>query len=96
MKYADLTSRMEAPKREKLSNTLLDLVLDSGNADKLTSGLARFLMDAARRDELAKETGLENLLEASALLEPEKTPTTLESQGFPELASELRKAIEKR
>ena len=96
MKYANLTSRMEAPKREKLSNTLLDLVLDSGNADKLTSGLARSLMHAARADELAKETGLENLLEASALLEPEKTPATLESQGFPELASELKKAIEKR
>jgi len=94
-KYADLTGTMEVSKREKLSDILLDLILDSGNADKLTAGLARSLMDAAREEELAAENGLEKLLEASALLEPDKAAATLEAQGFPELANELKKAAGK-
>jgi hypothetical protein len=95
LRYAHLTSRMEASRREKLSDILLDLILESGNADKLTAGLGRSLMDAARGDELANENGLEKLLEASALLEPEKAAATLEAQGFPELANELKKAAGK-
>lgn len=95
MRYADMTQRIEASKRENLSNSLLDLILESGNADKLTPELARSLMDAALGKALSKGTGLETLLDASALLEPEKTPATLEAQGFPELASELKKSIGK-
>ena len=94
-KYGGVTGKMEASSREKLSSSLLDLILDSGNADKLTPELAHSLMDAARDDQLSRETGLERLLEASALLEPEKAPATLEAQGFPELASELKKSIGK-
>ena len=95
LKYAELTGRMEASRREKLSDILLDLILESGNADKLSSGLARSLMDSAQADELAAENGLERLLEASALLEPDKAAATLEAQGFPELANELKKAAGK-
>jgi hypothetical protein len=95
VRYGGVTGKMEASKREKLSSSLLDLILDSGNADKLTPELARSLMDAARGDGLSGEDGLEKLLEAGALLEPEKAPATLEAQGFPELASELKKSIGK-
>ena len=95
MRYAEATRKMDASKREKLSDSLLDLILDSGNADKLTTELARSLIDAARGDKLSSETGLEILLEASALLEPERAPATLETQGFPELANELKKPIGK-
>jgi len=52
-------------------------------------------MDAAREEELAAENGLEKLLEASALLEPDKAAATLEAQGFPELANELKKTAGK-
>ena len=90
MRYADMTQRIEASKRENLSNSLLDLILESGNADKLPPELARSLMDAARGQRLSMETGLETLLDAGVLLEPEKTPATVEAQGFPELASELK------
>jgi len=95
LKYAEVTRKMDASKREKLSDSLLDVILDSGNADKLTTELARSLIDAAREDKLSSETGLDMLLEAGALLEPEKVPATLEAQGFPELASELKKSIAK-
>ncbi len=91
MKYAEVARRIDPSKREKLSDSLLDLILDSGNADKLTTELARSLIDAARGDRLSSETGLEILLEAGALLEPEKAPATLDAQGFADLAGELKK-----
>lgn len=95
MKFLDLTKEIEPAKREKLSDGLLDLILDSTSADKLTAELARSLVDAARRDELASDTGLAILLEAGSLVEPEKARATLEAHGFAELAGELRKATGK-
>ena len=95
MRYVEAMEKVDRSKREKLSDILLDLILDSGNADKLTSELARSLIDAAQENMLSSENGLEILLEAGALLEPDKSPATLETQGFPELASELKKTIGK-
>jgi len=95
LRYVEPTAKIDPSKREKLSDSLLDLILDSGNADRLTPELARSLMDAARRRELSTETGLQILLKAGALLEPEKTTGTLEAEGFLELASELKKSIGK-
>jgi len=69
----------------------LDLILDSGNADRLTPELGRPLIDAARGNKLSTGSGLAILLEAGALLEPEKASAALEAQGFPELATELKK-----
>jgi len=95
LRYVEATGRMDPSRREKLSDILLDLILDSGNADKLTPELARPLIDAARADGLSNKTGLEILLEAGALLEPEKAAAALEAQGFAELASELKKSVRK-
>lgn len=95
MKYVEATERVDPSKREKLSDILLDLILDSGNADKLTPELGRPLIDAARANKLSSESGLALLLEAGALLEPEKAPAALEAQGFPELATELKKPVMK-
>lgn len=95
LRYVEAMGKVDRSKREKLSDILLDLILDSGNADKLTPELARSLIDAARGNMLSSENGLEILLEAGALLEPDKSPATLETQGFPELASELKKTIGK-
>jgi hypothetical protein len=95
LRFLDLTKEITPAKREKLSDSLLDLILDSGSADKLTAELARSLVDAARRDELASDRGLAILLEAGSLIEPEKAPASLEAQGFAELAGELKKATGK-
>jgi len=95
LKYVEATERVDPSKREKLSDILLDLILDSGNADKLTPELGRPLIDAARGNELSSGSGLAILLEASALLEPEKAPAALDAQGFPELAAELKKHVVK-
>lgn len=95
LKYLEETKRVDHMKREKLSDILLDLILDSGNADKLAPELARPLIDAAQGSNLSSENGLAILLEAGALLEPEKAPAALEAQGFPDLANELKKAVGK-
>jgi hypothetical protein len=95
LKYLQATEGVDPSKREKLSDILLDLILDSGNADKLTPELARPLIDAAQGNKLWSATGLAILLEAGALLEPEKAPAALETQGFPDLATELKKTIGK-
>jgi len=91
-RYLEATRKIDSSKRERLSDILLDLILDSGNADKLTPESARSLIDASREDKLRSASSLGTLLEAGVLLEPEKTPATLEAQGFSELASELRKS----
>jgi len=95
LRYVEAVGKVDGSKREKLSDTLLDLILDSGNADKLTPELARSLIDAARGNVLSSEKSLGILLEAGALLEPDKSLAILEAQGFPELASELKKIIGK-
>jgi hypothetical protein len=95
LKYIEAAGNVHLSKREKLSDILLDLILDSGNADKLTPELARPLIDTARGNKLSSESGLAMLLEAGVLLEPEKAPAALEAQGFPELATQLKKPIAK-
>ncbi len=72
------------------SEKLIDIVLNSSNAEKMPSDLAKTILYYWQRDQLATEVGLQRLLEATMILEPEKTIETIESLGLPELVIMLK------
>jgi len=83
----------ELPKSqlEEASVKLIDLTLNSKNAKKISSKLAKNILYLWQRDQLDTPKGVESLLEAAAIAEPEKTSTYLrEELGMQE---DLLKAI---
>ena len=73
-----------------MSEELIDITLNSTNAEKLPSDLAKTILYYWQRDQLATEVGLQRLLEATMLLEPEKTIELMDSLGMPELVIMLK------
>jgi hypothetical protein len=74
---------------EKTADTLIDLILNSQNASKLSSNLARSILRQWQSDQLATEMGLSVLLEASFELEPQKTLETCTGLGLGKVAEVL-------
>lgn len=72
---------------EATSERLIDIVLNSPNANKMPSGLAKTILYYWQRDQLATEVGLQRLLEASITVDPEKTIDVLRELGFQELVT---------
>ena len=75
------------------SEKLIDLILESSNASKMPSNLAKTILYYWQRDQLATEIGLQRLLEASINLEPEKTINTLDELGLTELVITLKETM---
>jgi len=75
------------------SEKLIDLVLNSPNASKMPSDLAKTILYYWQRDQLATEVGLQRILEASMILEPEKTITLMEELGLPAIVVMLRETL---
>lgn len=76
----------------EVSERLVDIVLNSPNAGKMPSDLAKTILYYWQRDQLATEVGLQRLLEASMLLELEKTISLMEELGVPEILIMLKEA----
>ncbi|UCE95283.1 MAG: hypothetical protein JSV51_06000 [Candidatus Bathyarchaeota archaeon] len=74
---------------EATSEKLIDIVLNSPNANKMPSGLAKTILYYWQRDQLATEIGLQRLLEASMMIDPDKTTSILKELGFQELVTVL-------
>lgn len=94
MDYRKLVEGIPVAKRELLSNKLIDLLLSSKNDEKMPSQLATTILHHWQNDILISESGLTALLEAAALLEPDKTIETftqLELTGFAEQIKEAAK-----
>jgi hypothetical protein len=69
---------------------LIDIVLNSPNASKMPSDLAKTILYYWQRDQLVTEVGLQRLLEASMILEPEKTIGSIEELGMSDVAIKLK------
>jgi len=92
MDYRKLVETIPVAKRETVSNKLIDLILSSKNDEKMPSQLASTILHHWQNDILISESGLTALLEAAALLEPEKTIeafTQLELAGLAEQIKEV-------
>jgi hypothetical protein len=72
------------------SEKLIDIVLNSPNASKMPSDLAKTILYYWQRDQLSSEIGIQKLLEAAMILEPEKTIQTMEELGLPEVVAILK------
>lgn len=75
------------------SEKLVDIVLNSQNASKMPSDLAKTILYYWQRDQLSSEIGIQKLLEAAMLLEPEKTIQVMEELGLPEVVATLRETL---
>ena len=75
------------------SEKLIDLVLNSPNASKMPSDLAKTILYYWQRDQLATEIGLYRILEASMILEPEKTISLMEELGLPAIVVMLKETL---
>jgi len=75
------------------SEKLIDIILNSPNASKMPTELAKTILYHWQRGQLVTETGLECLLEASVILEPEKTISSLEELGLSEIAAKLKEKL---
>ena len=72
------------------SEKLVDIALNSPNASKMPSDLAKTILYYWQRDQLATEVGLQRLLEASMILEPNKTISLMEELGLSEIVVMLK------
>lgn len=75
---------------EAASEKLIDIVLNSPNAKKMPSGLAKTILYYWQRDQLATEVGLERLLEATTIIDLEETITALNALGLSEIVTVLQ------
>lgn len=78
---------------DEASEKLIDIVLNSPNASKMPSDLAKTILYYWQRDQLTTEVGLQRLLEASTLLEPEKTINAMEELGLAEIVVMLKETL---
>jgi hypothetical protein len=74
---------------EATSEKLIDIVLNSPNAARMPSGLAKTILYYWQRDQLATEIGIQRLLEASTHIDLEKTIEVLKELGLQEVVAVL-------
>lgn len=93
MELSNVAKKFPASIREIVVEKLMDLILNSKNAGNMPSGLAKTILYYWQRDVLTTDVGMERLLEAAVLLEPEATVTTLGTElGLQEVAIMLKEA----
>ena len=78
MSYKKIVEMIPVEKREELSDKLLNYLLKSKKEKKMPSSLAKCFLSQWQTGSFDDEVGLAVLLEATALLEPEKTNEFLE------------------
>jgi len=90
MDYRTVVESVPPAKRVMLSDKLVDLILTSKNDDKMPSHLASTILRNWQQDVLESESGLTTLLEASLLLEPEKTVTVFTEMEMTSIADQIK------
>jgi len=95
MPLEDISRNIPTSLRSVASEKLIDTILNSLNASKMPSDLAKTILYHWQRDQLSTEVGLQRLLEASMILEPDKTISLMEELGLSEIALMLKKTLQK-
>jgi len=78
--YKKIVEMIPVEKREELSDKLLNYLLKSKKEKKMPSSLAKCFLSQWQTGSFDDEVGLAVLLEATALLEPEKTTEFFEQE----------------
>jgi hypothetical protein len=93
MAMEKIARKIPASLWNEASEKLVDLILNSPNAGNMPSDIAKTILYYWQRDQLATEIGLQRLLEAAMILEPERTMNLMEELGVPEIAVMLKEAV---
>ena len=94
MSYKKIVKMIPVEKREELSDKLLNYLLKSKKEKKMPSSLAKCFLSQWQTGSFDDEVGLAVLLEATVLLEPEKTTEFLEQElQLAEVAKALKEAV---
>ena len=80
MTYKKIVKMIPVEKREELSDKLLNYLLKTKKEKNMPSSLAKCFLSQWQTGGFDDEVGLAVLLEATALLEPEKTIEFLEQE----------------
>ncbi len=80
MTYNKMVKSIPKENREKLSDRLIDTILKSKRVDKMPDRLAKNILSRWSQGPLTDDDSLAELLEASVLLEPEKTVESLKQK----------------
>jgi hypothetical protein len=89
--YKKIVKMIPVEKREQLSDKLLNYLLKAKKEKKMPSSLAKCFLSQWQTGGFDDEVGLAVLLEATALLEPEKTTEFLEQElQLAEVATALK------
>ena len=90
MDLSRFASMIPESKRKTLSDKLVDFILTSKSDDKMPSAVANSVLHNWQQNLLESELGLTVLLEASVLLEPEKTVAAFNELQLANIADEIR------
>ncbi|MEM2905649.1 MAG: hypothetical protein QW057_06335 [Candidatus Bathyarchaeia archaeon] len=91
MSLREVAGRIPASLRGEAAERLTDLILNSKNAGRIPSDLAKTILYYWQRDQLVSEVGLEALIKAAVAAEPEKTAALFSEQlGLKELVAMLQ------
>ena len=80
MSYKKIVKMIPVEKREELSDKLLNYLLKTKNEKNMPSSMAKCFLSQWQTGTFEDETGLAVLLEATALVELEKTTAFLEQE----------------
>ena len=94
MSYKKIVKMIPVEKREELSDKLLNYLLKTKKEKNMPSSLAKCFLSQWQTGGFDDEVGLAVLLEATALLEPEKTTEFLEQElQLADVAKALKEAV---
>lgn len=92
MSYRELVKRIPRPMYAKLSERLLDALLEASGGGNVPSSLAKTILYYAQRDRLASDAGLINLMKALVIVDPERAGAILDEFGLEEIKLALKSA----
>lgn len=90
MSYPELVELVPTEKRKDIVDKLVDIILSSKNANRLSSSVANTILYQWQLNLLTSELGLSALLEAAVLLEQEKTLSVLRELQLVEIADKVK------
>jgi hypothetical protein len=76
-----------------VSKRLIEIVLETEKTDSIPTSLAKSILYLWQRDQLENEVGIEKLLEAAMLVEPDKTVAFFQEVGLQELVITLKETF---
>ena len=93
MSEKDLVRMIPVSLYGTISKRLIEIVLETEKTGSIPTSLAKSILYLWQRDQLENETGIEKLLEAAMLVEPDKTVAFFQEVGLQDLVITLKETF---